>query len=183
MVCDSFILQCWRNTLKPTMATTRTVGQSSIYWRSSPSSAQRKGVSSCSGLPEAHGSLSVVHARFASSSPLGSLTVKIKQNQAGRIWCLSSRSCGRRLQTAPFLMSAWHTPSFFPLAVLYVSFCSNLGLFVLSLSFLLPAPINRFLPSVMTCFNYLKLPDYSTKEVLKEKLLLAINEGAEFHLS
>jgi hypothetical protein len=41
----------------------------------------------------------------------------------------------------------------------------------------------RFLPSVMTCFNYLKLPDYSTKEVLKDKLLLAINEGAEFHLS
>mgnify|MGYP001126272442 FL=1 len=41
----------------------------------------------------------------------------------------------------------------------------------------------RFLPSVMTCFNYLKLPDYSTKAVLKDKLLLAINEGAEFHLS
>jgi E3 ubiquitin-protein ligase TRIP12 len=35
----------------------------------------------------------------------------------------------------------------------------------------------------MTCFNYLKLPDYSTKAVLKDKLLLAINEGAEFHLS
>jgi len=36
----------------------------------------------------------------------------------------------------------------------------------------------------MTCVNYLKLPDYSSKEVLKEKLLLAVEEGAnEFHLS
>jgi E3 ubiquitin-protein ligase TRIP12 len=46
-----------------------------------------------------------------------------------------------------------------------------------------PNAATRFLPSVMTCFNYLKLPDYSTKSVLKDKLLLAINEGAEFHLS
>lgn len=42
---------------------------------------------------------------------------------------------------------------------------------------------DEYLPSVMTCFNFLKLPDYSSKEVLREKLLLAINEGAEFHLS
>jgi E3 ubiquitin-protein ligase TRIP12 len=40
-----------------------------------------------------------------------------------------------------------------------------------------------YLPSVMTCFNYLKLPEYSSKQVLREKLLQAINEGAEFHLS
>ncbi|XP_057535729.1 E3 ubiquitin-protein ligase UPL4 isoform X2 [Amaranthus tricolor] len=40
------------------------------------------------------------------------------------------------------------------------------------------------LPSVMTCANYLKLPPYSSKEILKEKLLYAIIEGQEsFHLS
>jgi len=35
-----------------------------------------------------------------------------------------------------------------------------------------------YLPSVMTCANYLKLPNYSSEEVMKEKLLQAINEGA-----
>jgi E3 ubiquitin-protein ligase TRIP12 len=41
-----------------------------------------------------------------------------------------------------------------------------------------------FLPSVMTCANYLKLPDYPTKELAKEKLLMAIYEGQlSFHLS
>uniref|UniRef100_A0A803N3D8 HECT-type E3 ubiquitin transferase n=1 Tax=Chenopodium quinoa TaxID=63459 RepID=A0A803N3D8_CHEQI len=40
------------------------------------------------------------------------------------------------------------------------------------------------LPSVMTCANYLKLPPYSSKENLKEKLLYAITEGqGSFHLS
>ncbi|KAG4108019.1 hypothetical protein H8356DRAFT_919703 [Neocallimastix lanati (nom. inval.)] len=41
-----------------------------------------------------------------------------------------------------------------------------------------------FLPSVMTCANYLKLPDYKTKEILKERLTTAIKEGrGSFHLS
>jgi E3 ubiquitin-protein ligase TRIP12 len=35
------------------------------------------------------------------------------------------------------------------------------------------------LPSVMTCTHYLKLPPYSTKEVMREKLLLAIHEAQE----
>ncbi|KAL9426451.1 hypothetical protein AB3S75_033269 [Citrus x aurantiifolia] len=40
------------------------------------------------------------------------------------------------------------------------------------------------LPSVMTCANYLKLPPYSSKEMMKEKLLYAITEGqGSFHLS
>ncbi|KAK9690767.1 hypothetical protein RND81_09G153000 [Saponaria officinalis] len=40
------------------------------------------------------------------------------------------------------------------------------------------------LPSVMTCANYLKLPPYSTKEVMHKKLLFAINEGqGSFDLS
>ena len=30
-----------------------------------------------------------------------------------------------------------------------------------------------FLPSVMTCVNYLKLPDYSSLEIMREKLLMA----------
>jgi E3 ubiquitin-protein ligase TRIP12 len=33
------------------------------------------------------------------------------------------------------------------------------------------------LPSVMTCANYLKLPDYSTKATMRARLLLACEEG------
>lgn len=41
-----------------------------------------------------------------------------------------------------------------------------------------------YLPSVMTCVNYLKCPDFSTKELLKSRLLQAISEGGgAFHLS
>ncbi|XP_021170448.2 E3 ubiquitin-protein ligase TRIP12 isoform X8 [Fundulus heteroclitus] len=41
-----------------------------------------------------------------------------------------------------------------------------------------------FLPSVMTCVNYLKLPDYSSIEIMREKLLTAAREGQQsFHLS
>nr|XP_022913625.1 E3 ubiquitin-protein ligase TRIP12 isoform X2 [Onthophagus taurus] len=41
-----------------------------------------------------------------------------------------------------------------------------------------------FLPSVMTCVNYLKLPDYSSIEVMREKLRLAASEGQHsFYLS
>jgi len=36
---------------------------------------------------------------------------------------------------------------------------------------------DAYLPSVMTCANYLKLPDYSSKEVMRERILTAINEG------
>ncbi|KAL3539084.1 hypothetical protein ACH5RR_002450 [Cinchona calisaya] len=40
------------------------------------------------------------------------------------------------------------------------------------------------LPSVMTCANYLKLPPYSTKEIMHKKLLYAISEGqGSFDLS
>jgi E3 ubiquitin-protein ligase TRIP12 len=43
---------------------------------------------------------------------------------------------------------------------------------------------DSYLPSVMTCMNYLKLPDYSTKEIMKEKLHQAAVEGQHsFHLS
>jgi len=41
-----------------------------------------------------------------------------------------------------------------------------------------------YLPSVMTCANYLKLPDYSSRAIMKQKLLLAATEGQySFHLS
>jgi E3 ubiquitin-protein ligase TRIP12 len=41
-----------------------------------------------------------------------------------------------------------------------------------------------YLPSVMTCVNYLKLPDYTTREVMKHKLKIAASEGSmSFHLS
>ncbi len=41
-----------------------------------------------------------------------------------------------------------------------------------------------FLPTVMTCQNYLKLPEYSNYDVLEKKLILAMTEGnSEFHLS
>lgn len=43
---------------------------------------------------------------------------------------------------------------------------------------------DQYLPSVMTCVNYIKLPDYSSFEVLKERLLVAMLEGqGSFHLS
>lgn len=41
-----------------------------------------------------------------------------------------------------------------------------------------------YLPSVMTCVNYLKLPDYTSKAVLRMKLFVAISDGlGSFHLS
>ena len=41
-----------------------------------------------------------------------------------------------------------------------------------------------YLPTVMTCQNYLKLPEYSSYEILEKKLLLAMKEGSrEFSLS
>ncbi|KAK2079958.1 hypothetical protein QBZ16_002353 [Prototheca wickerhamii] len=40
------------------------------------------------------------------------------------------------------------------------------------------------LPSVMTCANYIKLPPYSSKEVLRARLLFALEEGqGSFDLS
>ena len=47
-----------------------------------------------------------------------------------------------------------------------------------------PENPDDYLPSVMTCVNYLKLPDYSSTEALKSKLMLAAREGQKaFHLS
>mmetsp|Transcript_7178 Transcript_7178/g.12401 ORF Transcript_7178/g.12401 Transcript_7178/m.12401 type:complete len:496 (+) Transcript_7178:2-1489(+) len=42
-----------------------------------------------------------------------------------------------------------------------------------------PAPLtpDQFMPSVMTCANYLKLPEYSTAEILSQKLEVAMREG------
>ncbi|KAH0791675.1 E3 ubiquitin-protein ligase UPL4-like isoform X1 [Histomonas meleagridis] len=43
---------------------------------------------------------------------------------------------------------------------------------------------NAQLPSVMTCTNYFKVPSYTTKEIMKEKIMLAIHEGLNsFQLS
>ena len=43
---------------------------------------------------------------------------------------------------------------------------------------------DTFLPSVMTCVNYLKLPDYSTIDVMRAKMSIAALEGQlSFHLS
>ena len=43
---------------------------------------------------------------------------------------------------------------------------------------------DNYLPTVMTCQNYLKLPEYSSYDILKDKLLLAMKEGGkEFNLS
>jgi E3 ubiquitin-protein ligase TRIP12 len=41
-----------------------------------------------------------------------------------------------------------------------------------------------YLPSVMTCVNYLKLPDYSDLDVMRRRMNTAIKEGqGAFHLS
>jgi E3 ubiquitin-protein ligase TRIP12 len=47
-----------------------------------------------------------------------------------------------------------------------------------------PFTSDDYLPSVMTCVNYLKMPDYSNVDILREKLSVAIREGqGAFHLS
>ncbi|KAL8971147.1 MAG: hypothetical protein Q9183_001191, partial [Haloplaca sp. 2 TL-2023] len=47
-----------------------------------------------------------------------------------------------------------------------------------------PYTSDDFLISVMTCANYVKLPDYSDLEILRARLLTAIQEGqGAFHLS
>ena len=43
---------------------------------------------------------------------------------------------------------------------------------------------DKYLPSVMTCVNFLKLPEYSNADVLRDRLWLAMTEGqGSFHLS
>ncbi|EGO22225.1 hypothetical protein SERLADRAFT_357165 [Serpula lacrymans var. lacrymans S7.9] len=47
-----------------------------------------------------------------------------------------------------------------------------------------PLTADHYLPSVMTCVNYLKLPEYSSKKVMREKVYTAMKEGVgSFHLS
>ncbi|KAI1141612.1 HECT-domain-containing protein [Hypoxylon sp. FL0543] len=47
-----------------------------------------------------------------------------------------------------------------------------------------PYSSDDYLPSVMTCVNYLKLPDYSSIESMRRQLFTAIREGqGAFHLS
>lgn len=47
-----------------------------------------------------------------------------------------------------------------------------------------PYTSDDFLISVMTCANYVKLPDYSNIDILRKRLMTAIEEGqGAFHLS
>ena len=47
-----------------------------------------------------------------------------------------------------------------------------------------PLSADDYLPSAMTCANYLKLPDYTTEDILLAKLRVAMTEGqGSFHLS
>ena len=47
-----------------------------------------------------------------------------------------------------------------------------------------PLVSDDYLPSVMTCANYLKLPDYSSKVIMRQRLFFAMNEGQNsFHMS
>ncbi|RPD53372.1 hypothetical protein L226DRAFT_617463 [Lentinus tigrinus ALCF2SS1-7] len=47
-----------------------------------------------------------------------------------------------------------------------------------------PLTADDYLPSVMTCVNYLKLPEYSSRAVMRDKLSTAMREGVgSFHLS
>ena len=43
-------------------------------------------------------------------------------------------------------------------------------------------PPDSFLPSVMTCANFLKVPEYSSKEIMRIQLLKAISEGQDSFL-
>ncbi|KAK9701863.1 Ubiquitin fusion degradation protein 4 [Basidiobolus ranarum] len=48
----------------------------------------------------------------------------------------------------------------------------------------LPLTPDDYLPSVMTCVNYLKMPNYTSQDVMKSKLDTAMKEGqGSFHLS
>lgn len=40
-----------------------------------------------------------------------------------------------------------------------------------------PLTADSYLPSVMTCANYLKMPDYSSKEIMRERLRVSMKEG------
>jgi E3 ubiquitin-protein ligase TRIP12 len=47
-----------------------------------------------------------------------------------------------------------------------------------------PYTSDDYLPSVMTCVNYLKMPDYSSIDILRQKMYVAMREGqGAFHLS
>lgn len=47
-----------------------------------------------------------------------------------------------------------------------------------------PYSSDDYLPSVMTCVNYLKLPDYTSLDIMKKQLFTATREGqGAFHLS
>ena len=47
-----------------------------------------------------------------------------------------------------------------------------------------PLAADDYQLSVMTCVNYLKLPDYSGREVMAERMRVAMLEGVgSFHLS
>ncbi|PWN54057.1 hypothetical protein IE53DRAFT_309085 [Violaceomyces palustris] len=47
-----------------------------------------------------------------------------------------------------------------------------------------PADPDSFLASCTTCVNFLKLPQYSSREIMRKKLMFAIREGRDsFHLS
>ncbi|WFD43499.1 HECT-type E3 ubiquitin transferase [Malassezia psittaci] len=47
-----------------------------------------------------------------------------------------------------------------------------------------PLTADDYLPSVMTCVNYLKLPRYTSREVMRQRLYTAVHEGlTSFHLS
>lgn len=60
----------------------------------------------------------------------------------------------------------------------------NPPLTIVRKSFEPPLCADNYLPSVMTCVNYLKLPDYSSKDIMASKLKLAALEGQRsFHLS
>ena len=73
----------------------------------------------------------------------------------------------------------------------WLNFCTSSGFKSLTPIFTVvcrpsepPYTPDDYLPSVMTCVNYLKLPDYSSLEVLRERLLVTIKEGqGAFHLS
>ncbi len=65
-----------------------------------------------------------------------------------------------------------------------ISSLSKLQLFEFPPLFSPDVTPDDYLPSVMTCVNYLKLPDYSSVDIMREKLRVASKEGQYcFHLS
>lgn len=98
---------------------------------------------------------------------------------------LVARSCSLLLEVLNYLTVVW----FYKLSRALIELKSigfrglNPSLTVVRKANEHPLKADDYLPSAMTSVNYLKLPEHSSKQVLKDKLKVAIQGVASFYLS